>query len=199
MRFTLQTHPMDHYLTATNVIDYTDPGITALSAELRRDYLTPPEYAKAAFEYVRDEISHSADIKGTVVTCRASDVLHYREGICFAKAHLLAAILRCGGVPAGVCYQKLVLSDDNPAVLTLHGLNAVYLSGQWIRLDARGNKPGVNAQFSLTEEHLAFPIRAEMGEKDFDVNYANPVPSVLRSLTSHDTLDSLWVNLPTEL
>ena len=33
-------------------------------------------------------------------------------------------------------------------------------------MHTRGNKEGVNAQFSLEEEQLAFPIRVEKGEED---------------------------------
>jgi len=40
-----------------------------------------------------------------VVTCSASEVLREGTGICFAKSHLLAALLRAVGIPAGLCYQ----------------------------------------------------------------------------------------------
>jgi len=40
---------------------------------------------------------------------------------------------------------------------------------KWVRLDARGNKTGVDAQFSIDEEKLAFPINEELGEKDYQV------------------------------
>jgi transglutaminase-like putative cysteine protease len=40
----------------------------------------------------------------------------------------------------------------------LHGLAAVYLEqlDKWIRLDPRGNKPGVSADFSLDMEKIAY-------------------------------------------
>ena len=40
----------------------------------------------------------------------------------------------------------------------------------WIRLDARGNKENVHAEFSIEEEHLAFPVRNEFGEVDYRNN-----------------------------
>ena len=80
-----------------------------------------------AYEYVRDMISHSADISADTVTCSASEVLKAGHGICFAKSHLLAAILRSKSVPAGFCYQKLILDDETAPVLIYHGLNGVYL------------------------------------------------------------------------
>lgn len=52
-------------------------------------------YSNKVDEYVRDKVSHSADINEDILTCAASEVLKAGHGICFAKAHLLAALLRC--------------------------------------------------------------------------------------------------------
>ena len=99
----------------------------------------------------------------TRVTRTATDVLTYREGICYAKSHLAAALLRAAGIPSGICYQRLTLLDDDSAGYAVHALNTVWIAslGRWVRFDARGDKPGVDAQFSLDEERLAFPIRAQ--------------------------------------
>lgn len=43
--------------------------------------------------------------------------------------------------------------------------------GKWIRLDARGNMSSVHAEFNITKEILAFPIRAELGECDYLDNH----------------------------
>ena len=37
------------------------------------------------YEWVRDEIPHSKDAGHEIVTCRASEVLRHRTGICYAK------------------------------------------------------------------------------------------------------------------
>ncbi|HTV94075.1 MAG TPA: hypothetical protein VMG98_15325 [Verrucomicrobiae bacterium] len=50
----------------------------------------------------------------------------------------------------------------------------------------RGNKPGVDAQFSLEGEQLAFKIRAEYGEVDSLVNYAQPHPAIVETLVQND-------------
>ncbi|MDR1735793.1 MAG: transglutaminase-like domain-containing protein [Oscillospiraceae bacterium] len=199
-----QFYDINRYLESDEIIDYMGQsarGITDLSSEIMARSKGITEFVKNAYEYVRDNISHSADIQGSVVTCRASDVLQAQEGICFAKAHLLAAILRCNYVPTGFCYQKLILDDINAPYLILHGLNAVYIEeiGRWIRLDARGNKPGVNAQFSLEQEKLAFPVRREKGEVDIPIVFANPDQNVIKALTTNKTLNMLWSNLPVEL
>ncbi|MBL0716467.1 MAG: transglutaminase family protein [Desulfosarcina sp.] len=68
-------------------------------------------------------------------------------GYCYSKSHLLAALLRANDIPAGLCYQRLTVSDNKPP-FCIHGLNAVYLEQHgWYRLDARGNKSGVTAEF----------------------------------------------------
>jgi transglutaminase-like putative cysteine protease len=40
----------------------------------------------------------------------------------------------------------------------LHGLAAVYIEplDKWIRLDPRGNKPGISAEFSIEYEQIAY-------------------------------------------
>ncbi|MCD7809309.1 MAG: transglutaminase-like domain-containing protein [Erysipelotrichaceae bacterium] len=61
---------------------------------------------------MRDNISHSADINEDIITISASQVLVEGHGTCFAKSHLLAALLRCKSIPTGFCYQKLILDDE---------------------------------------------------------------------------------------
>lgn len=83
----------------------------------------------------------------------------------------------------------------------MHGLIAVRLPGRdrWDRQDPRGNKPGVDAQFSLDEERLAWPVRPEAGEVDYPVLYAAPHPAVLRGLRSAGNRPQLWRTLPAAL
>ena len=148
---------LSDYLAADAVIDHEHPAIRAQAGALRAKDGDLVESAKAAFLFVRDEVEHVIDAQDPRVTWRASDVLRERVGICYAKAHLLAALLRAQGVPAGFCYQELS---------ALHGLNAVYLHGKWSRLDARGNRTGAGGEFSLDEEKLAWPVDTAYGERD---------------------------------
>jgi transglutaminase-like putative cysteine protease len=134
---------MQEFLRATDVIDWQHPSILTLSSQLVGS--TVVETAQKCFEWVRDEIKHSNDFKMNPVTCTASDVLSAGTGYCYAKSHLLSALLRANHIPAGLCYQRLSINDDG-APYCLHGLNAVYLpESGWYRIDARGNKPGINA------------------------------------------------------
>ena len=177
MNITLYSNKIDDYLKRDKVIDYKNKAIAELADTLFKNADNELHFIKTAYEFVRDNISHSADINEDKITCAASEVLKAGHGICFAKSHLLAALLRCKGVPAGFCYQKLILDDETDPILIYHGLNGVYIKDhkKWIRLDARGNKTGVNAQFSIETEQLAFPIRPNLGEVDDFMIYPDPI------------------------
>ena len=158
MKTTLYTNDIAHYLQCSDIIDFDNVLVAKLADKLYSESNGETDFVRKSFEYVRDRISHSADIGADEVTCTASQVLKAGHGICFAKSHLLAAILRSKRIPTGFCYQKLVLDDDaDVPELIYHGLNGVFLKeyDKWIRLDARGNKEGVNAQFGIDTEQLA--------------------------------------------
>lgn len=186
---------MEQYLQVSEVIDWQHPKILACAKQVTFKCETPVAIAQACFEWVRDEIHHSVDYRMNPITCRASDVLHYETGYCYAKSHLLAALLRANQIPAGFCYQRLSI-DDNDALYSLHGFNAIYLPDiGWYRVDARGNKAGVNAQFSPPQENLAFQIQFPE-EADFSSILAEPLPIVVEALRSQTTWDDMLHNLP---
>jgi transglutaminase-like putative cysteine protease len=142
-------------------------------SELRSDTKTMIEYIQKAYEFVRDNILHSWDIQSPIVSRKASEVLENKTGICWTKSCLLAALLRANGIPAGISYQLLTRADDDDSEgYIIHALNTVYIEEQskWIRLDARGNKTNVHAEFSIEEEQLAFPVRSQYGEVDYRDN-----------------------------
>ena len=201
MNIILFTNDIDEYLKEDDIINYRNKKIMQLADELYQGTSDEVEYIKKAYEYVRDNISHSADIGEERLTCSATEVLEARHGICFAKSHLLAALLRYKSIPTGFCYQKLILDDDTAPVLVYHGLNGIYVNEckKWIRLDARGNKEGVNAQFSLAKEQLAFPIRTEKGEEDGFVIYPSPDVKILEMFRNYKTREEIGNDLPMEL
>lgn len=192
MELIQQVPGISAYLAADDVVDHEHPVVREASARLRAGTSGAYEYARAAFEFVRDTIPHSYDTNDPRVTWRASDVIERRTGICYAKAHALVALLRAGSVPAALCYQKLDV---------VHGLVAVRMPGgrSWHRQDARGNKPGVDARFSLGAERLAFSPDPESNEMDYPVLYAEPHPKVLRALRSARDGLSLRERLPVSL
>jgi transglutaminase-like putative cysteine protease len=194
---------MEEYLQASEIIDWQNPEILELAHRLALTCQTTEEIAKACFEWVRDEIQHSFDYQMNPVTCRASDVLKYKTGFCFAKSHLLAALLRDNQIPAGLCYQRLTI-DDPPAQTsididvpcTLHGLNAVLLPEfGWYRIDARGNRKSVNAQFIPPQEQLAFELKVSQ-EANFPDIFAEPLPIVVDVLQTSNTWQDVLTNLP---
>ncbi|TAE67862.1 MAG: transglutaminase family protein [Oscillatoriales cyanobacterium] len=186
---------MKTYLAATDIIDRDHPAILALANKIASQHHTSEAIAQSSFEWVRDEIRHSYDYQMNPVTCRASDVLKHKTGYCFAKSHLLAALLRANNIPAGFCYQRLSF-DDKGAPYTLHGFNAVYLPKVgWYRIDARGNRDNVNAQFTPPQEQLAFKIQFPE-EADFQTILSEPLRVVVEALQNHSTWDKLLLNLP---
>lgn len=186
---------MKAYMDSSEYIDWKHPLIIAKAAELAEGYLTDELIAKRCFEFVRDAIKHSWDYRQNPVTCKASDVLIHGTGYCYAKSHLLAALLRANAIPAGLCYQRLTVASDGPPYC-LHGLNAVYLKQYgWYRVDARGNKPGVAAEFCPPTEILAFPI-INVQERDFQEIWAEPLPQVVKTLTENKTVAQVFENLP---
>lgn len=201
MNIALYNNKIEEYLKCDDVVDYKNEAVAELADKLFKKSDNETEFIKLAYEFVRDNIAHSADINENAVTCTASEVLKAGHGICFAKAHLLAALLRCKSVPSGFCYQKIILDDETAPVLVYHGLNGVYVKDRkkWIRLDARGNKEGVNAQFSLETEQLAFPIRPQMGETDGFTVYPDPDIKIVEKLRKIKTRSELLNDLPTEL
>ena len=202
MKLIPEVNNLKEYLAPSQVIDYNIENIQNIAKKLAANIENDDIHlAKTVYEYVRDEISHSFDINSDTVTCNASDVLKYKQGICYAKSHLLAAILRYLGIPTGLCYQKLIVDDTDKPWFSLHGLNAIYLKSlnKWIRVDARGNKEGVAAEFSIDTEMLAFPVREELGERDYPTIYAKANRNVIKSLKSSNNREDLIKNLPLEL
>jgi transglutaminase-like putative cysteine protease len=191
----LDPNRMHDFLAATDVIDWQLPDVWRLAQRLAEGTDDVTEIARRCFEWVRDEIEHSVDFRRTEVTCSASEVLAAGTGFCYAKSHLLAALLRANGIPAALCYQRLSIDGSGPP-FCLHGLNAVNLPLRgWYRIDARGNKPGLDAQFTPPIEQLAFATKLP-GEMNIPGLYAEPLPAVIEALRNHASAEALAANLP---
>lgn len=104
-------------------------------------------------------------------------------------------VFTANSIPAALCYQRLRCNDDGTAFY-LHGLNAIHLPDVgWYRVDARGNRADVDAQFTPPRERLAFPLNLT-GEADIPGLFADPLPVVVAALKSHSTADELCQHLP---
>ncbi|CAM5642198.1 transglutaminase family protein [Streptomyces atroolivaceus] len=198
MKLIQHASDLSAYLADDEVIDHRHPLVTETAERLGAGEGDAHVYASAAFAFVRDSVPHSMDVGDPRVTWRASDVLAARTGICYAKAHALTALLRAGGIHAGLCYQRLTGAGGGPVV---HGLVAVRLPGRerWARQDPRGNVGGIDAQFSMEEERLAWVVRPEFNEMDYPVVYEAPHPAPLHALRSSRDCAELGRNLPASL
>ena len=191
----------NEFLEKTEYVDYDDPGVKSLAEKLKNEAQDELSLIRNTYYFVRDKIKHSWDAQDRRVTVSASDTLREGVGICWAKANLLAALLRANGIPAGFSYQRLTLGTTPETGYCIHALNTVYIESlsKWIRLDARGNKEGVHAEFSVDEERLAFIIRSE-GEKDYHDNHSYPDKGLMKVLEeSTDAIDMYLHHLPDQL
>ena len=184
---------MEEYLMETPSIDYMNPLFQDKVRELMNQSEDNLDYIKRCYIFVRDEISHSWDIKTDVVSRTASEVLKNKTGICWTKSCLLAALLRADGIPSGISYQLLTRADDASEGYMIHALNTVYIKdlNKWIRLDARGNKENINSYFSLDEEHLAYKIRSELGEIDYHDNHADLDDRLVNILMQSESIQEI--------
>ncbi|MDQ0885424.1 transglutaminase-like putative cysteine protease [Paenibacillus sp. V4I9] len=202
MILSCESNFLEDYLVETEEVDYSHLSIKEKATELYNESDNEDDFVKRAYEFVRDEISHSWDIQSTRITCKASEALFFKEGICYAKSNLLCAILRSKGIPTGFCYQRLTIGDTPDTGYCIHALNAVYLKsiGRWVRLDARGNKVNVNAEFSKDEEKLAFSVREEYNEVDHPEIYKGPSLKTINALKQNtDCIQMFLRGLPSSL
>lgn len=178
-------------LASTFYVDYADPAIQTLADTLGAGGQDDQDYARAAFEHVRDNIPHTAETGRQIVTAKASDVLAAGTGICHAKANLLAALLRAGNIPAGFGFQHLTLGDDDQDGYCLHGFVVAFIGGRPTAMDPH---PGV--AWSTTQPMLWFPNRPEYDEYTFDGWWAEPDSGTMDVLAHTATFDQAWRALP---
>lgn len=198
MKLKFESERVEDYLKEIPpVIQFNTPLVRQTIQDIQSIAKTKEECAKLAFEIARDQIHHSFDTQNPVINIEAEETLRNKEGICFAKAHLLASLLRGMGIPAGFCYQRVLRKNTVESGYALHGLNAIYLEGKgWFRLDPRGNKAGINSQFSIEKEQLAYPIRTELGEIDYPDVFTRPLVSVISAMRNSKDCQELFYKRP---
>ena len=180
---------MEEYLTETPSIDYMNPHIQEKVIELKNQSNDDDEdYIKRCYMFVRDEIPHSWDIGTNIVSKTASETLINKTGICWVKSCLFAALLRANGIPSGITYQLLTISEDDSEGHMVHALNTVFIKNKWIKLDARGNNENVHAEFSLDKDQLAFQVREEFGEIDYNNNDVDLDEKLVNALAQTENL-----------
>lgn len=196
----LESTDLNQYLKATGIIDWDNADVRTKAESIAGGLDNGVEKARSLFAWVRDQIPHSADIDSDLNPCTASETLSAGTGMCYAKSHLLAALLRAINIPSGFCYQ--VLRRTLPFEgFVLHALNGIYLRplDTWIRLDARGNTGQICAQFGMGDEGLAFRADDEVGESMYETIYCDPAPAAVAVLNRFTGRREMWPNLPSEL
>ena len=181
---------LEPYLRPTEFIDFEDGNVADVARSIKSSASGRRDLVKRTFEYVRDRVPHSYDAGLRAPAAKASEVLQAGGSICWGKANLLAALLRANGIPSGISYQVLTKGKTPDSGYMVHALNTVYIDDEvgWMRVDARGNKEGVDAQFSLDGERLAFAVRPECGERDFKDNHADADPDLMRLIMESDDI-----------
>jgi len=182
------------FLASCEVIDSNADAVRELAARVTSG-AAGLGAVSSLFHWVRDCIAHTGDAGHGKLTLRASDVLRERTGLCYAKSHLLVALLRAADIPAGLCYQRLRFDDAGPA-LTLHGLVGVLMPDEnFLRIDPRGNKAGIDAQFIPGREAIAFAATLP-GEADLPGVFARPIPAVVSALSAAKHWHPVETRLP---
>lgn len=186
---------MTEFLQPTPVITSADPEVVGAAIQIAGDAADDEDVARRCFFWVRDQVRHSTDHQLPTVTCSASEVLKHRVGFCYAKSHLLVALLRARGIPAALCYQRLAL-DDVGSTHCLHGLAAVFLKRHgWYRADPRGERLGISTDFCPPIERLAFTPKLP-GESDIPGRFADALPCVVSALHRYRTAAEIALHLP---
>jgi hypothetical protein len=76
-------------------------------------------------------------------------------------------------------------------------LVAVYLAGRWHRQDPRGNRAGIDAQFRLDCEQLAYPVLPGSAGQDLPQVHVRPSRAVVAALSgARDALALCRSGLP---
>lgn len=205
---------LGRYLEDTITIDWQTPAVADCARRLLADAATPEAGIERIFRFVRDEIAHSFDRESggapaagggpgpqRDVACRASEVLRIGHGLCHAKSHLLAALLRFAGHPTGFGYARLV-DEERPGRFVLHGFNAVFWAptGRWVLLDARGDRAGIATECRLEPPFsLAYVPDQERGESLLPLLFRRPGRRVIETLERAPSLEALRRNLPDRL
>jgi len=131
---------MEDSLQETRYCDHGHRAIRALAVRLREACDGPAYFAQRAFAFVRDELPFGFD----VCQRRASETLERGHGVCWNKAVLLIAILRCNRIPARLGSIPLRRTFIVPAIGAWHRLANdpfhhcfvhALLEGRWTMLD----------------------------------------------------------------
>ncbi len=189
-------HPeRSRYLEDTIVIDWQTPKVFEKARALGAHAAGEFQRIRAAFIFVRDEVDDSLLGGDDVLTCNASHVLREGTGLSYAKSHLLAALLRARGTPAGFGYQRLCDAETRSG-FALHGFVGAWLGEgeEWVALDPCAESVELADDFLARPPLFARVPDAE--ESTFPSLFARPLKHVLDLLDRGDSLARVRRYLP---
>lgn len=193
-----ESDEIGRYLEDTITVDWQTPSMMSTAKGLLDGLSESEDRIRRLFEFVRDDIDHALDVETDVLTCRASEVLKEGVGLCYAKSHLLAGLLRYAGFPTGFCYVRMA-DPARAGRFVLHGFNAVYRTSTstWIYLDARGNREGIDTEcrFAPPWSLAAWPD-SQAGETFLPWIYKRPGKRIIDLLGRAPSLDAVRKSLP---
>ncbi|MEM9174348.1 MAG: transglutaminase family protein [Myxococcota bacterium] len=195
---TPESDDLGRYLEDTITIDWQSPGVMEKARAVLEGEESPESRLEALFRFVRDEIPHAFDVQPEKVTCSASQVLREGQGMCYAKSHLLAGMLRYAGYPTGFCYARLA-SENQRSGFVLHGFNAVYWSqsASWLFLDASGRAETPPAAVRYAAPWvLPFEVDPEAGESFVPEIFRRPPKRIVDLLEGAPDFEAVSRNLP---
>ena len=105
------------------------------------------------------------------------------------------------GFPTGFCYVQLA-DEERPGRFVLHGFNALYwqAEGEWVFLDARGNRPGIETECRFEAPwSLAYDPDPEKGEHYLPFIYRRPGRRIVDLLERAPSLEAACRSLPDSL
>jgi len=149
------------YLEDTIVVDWQSARVLERARSLRAGCEAEADRIRVTGAWVRNEIGEpTGGDPDEAVACSASQVLEAGRGLAVARCHLLVALLRASGIPAGFGYQRL-RSESAPSGFALHGFVAVWLAGTgvWrlLTVDAGEGEDTVREP-DLAAGELRFPL-----------------------------------------
>lgn len=195
-----EVNDFDKFLSEDEYVNYSNDSVKKLAQKLSGKETDKVKITKKIYEYVRDQIPHSFDIDSKNIAAKASDVIKMNNGVCHAKAVLFTALLRYLKIPAGFCFQHLAMGDNAEYGYCLHGYNAVYLNGKWVKLDASGSRRGgKNAEFSLEEPVLPYKNRVHLDEYFIEGIYSKPDIKTMQMLERANDVNYIIKNIPDKL
>lgn len=135
---------MKEFLAATPFIQCDHEAIVSRMRSLGLDALSPRAAAARLFEHVRSDVRYEFMAKFHRDDYVASNILAQNQGFCVQKAVLFASLARAARIPTAIvlcdmrdhALPEKVVKTLGTDVMKHHGLNAMFLDGAWLTVDA---------------------------------------------------------------